>query len=110
MRLFILLTFFLMCFPLISVAGSAAPGPLSDVYVMSNGKAIIYTTGSRSSPPACATQVPRFAIDATTPTGKAQLATLLTAFASGKTVEFSGTGTCGNWGDTESVDYLRVLP
>jgi hypothetical protein len=90
------------------LAGSAAPGMLSDVYLMSSGVAMVITNGARSGAPACATVYNRFAVDATTAAGKAQLAGLLAAFTSGKPVEILGTGACTAWPDTESINYVHV--
>jgi hypothetical protein len=94
--------------PLLSMAGSAAPGILSDAYVMSTGVAMVISNGARSGAPACATVYNRFAVDATTAAGKAQLAALLAAFTSGKPVEIVGTGACTAWPDTESINFVHV--
>jgi len=90
-------------------AGSAGPGTLSNVHFMGTGIVITYTSGSRTNVPACATGQPsRFAIDATTATGKVHLSGILAAHAAGKTVRIFGTGNCSVFGDTESVSYFIV--
>ena len=95
----------------ISIAGSASQGTLNTVHFMGNGVVLALTTGTRTGVPACAnTQPTRFALDASTPAGKAQLAGLLTAYSSGKQVVIIGTGTCSSWGDTESIDYFYTSP
>ncbi len=68
------------------------------------------TSGTRVGVPACVTpgQESRFVIDARTDAGKAMLSVLLTAVARGKRVTITGTGTCGIWGDTESVSFIEV--
>ncbi len=104
-----ILTSILALSPLAALAGSAAPAALTDVFLMSNGVAMVVTPGARTGAPACAIVYNRFAVDATTAAGKAQLAGLLTAHASGKAVEIIGTGVCSAWSDTESINYVHVL-
>ena len=50
-------------------AGTAG-GRLSAPNFMSNGAVIFYIEGSRNSPPACATEYRRFALNASTPQGE----------------------------------------
>lgn len=88
-------------------AGSATSGTLSTVHFMSGGNVILYTSGSRSDVPSCAsTQPNRFAVNGTTEGGKVQLSGLLTAYAAGKSVVIYGTGTCSVQGDTETISYF----
>ena len=55
------------------------------------------------TPPACATQTGRFAVNSTTDAGKAQIAIVLSALARGATVWIQGSGACDVWPDTETV-------
>lgn len=89
-------------------AGEAQPGLITLITTTSNGVLLIHSSGTRSTPPACATQASRFALPASTTAQQAAAATLLTAFATGKQVHIVGTGTCHVWGDSESVDYFSV--
>lgn len=96
--------------PLATAAGNAGPGTLNTVHVLAGGVLLFHTTGARTAVPACGASLPaRFAVDATTPAGKAQMAGLLTAYTSGKTVVIFGTGNCGVWGDTETVNYFHTV-
>ena len=92
-------------------ASSANNGVLSLMHFMSNGVVLVYTSGTRSTDlPACASSEPtRFAVDGTTAGGKVQVAGLLAAYATGKTVAIFGTGDCGVYGDTESISYFHTV-
>lgn len=88
-------------------AGDALTGTLSQPHFMSDGYVVVSTSGTRSSVPSCAATSPsRFAFDATTASGKAQLAGLLTAYASHLPVRILGTGDCA-WG-SEKVSYFYI--
>jgi hypothetical protein len=50
----------------------------------------------------------QWVIDLKTPGGRAAYATVLQAYALGKTVAVEGTGDCAAWGDRESVQYLYI--
>ena len=87
----------------------STPSVVSNLHFMPNGAVLFQTSTARADVPACAAgQTARWAIDTNTAAGKAQLAGLLTAHAMGQGVQVFGTNTCTIWGDTESVNYLRV--
>jgi len=91
-------------------AGTAGPVKLKNLYFMSNGVVIAYVEGPRSNAPSCAAvESMRFAVNATTPAGKAQLSGLLTAYSTGKAVSIWGTGACTAWNDTESIDFFATI-
>ena len=89
---------------------SASSGPISEWYFMSNGVVLVYSSGVRTgTQPSCVTSPSnRFAFDATTPAGKAQLAGILAAYASGKIVEIVGAGNCSAYSDSESLSFFHV--
>lgn len=90
-------------------AGTAGSGILSDVHFMNNGVVIVYTSGVRADVPTCAsTQPDRFAIDASTEAGKAQLSGLLAAYVAEKTVRIFGMGSCAAHPDTETINYFVI--
>jgi hypothetical protein len=90
-------------------AGTAGPVKLKNIYFMANGVVMAYVEGPRSNAPACAAvESMRFALNATTPAGKAQLSGLLVAYTTGKTVAIWGTGACTAWNDTESIDFFAT--
>jgi hypothetical protein len=68
-------------------------------------------TAARTALPAC--QGPglndRWAFDGSTPAGQAKLSALLSAYAMQKKLVVIGKGTCPDWGDTESVNWMRVV-
>jgi len=77
---------------------------------MSNGAVIFSSTGARTGTPGCASSQPtRWAIPASTPQGKVQLAGLLSAYHANKPVIVLGTGDCSVWSDTESVNYFHTV-
>lgn len=92
-------------------ASTTGFGSISMVYASQNG-AIIFTLNgtSRTTPPACQnSSVPdRWAIDASTVAGQAQVAVLLNAQASGKKIWINGAETCSIWPDTETVFIFQV--
>lgn len=83
-------------------------GTISAVHFMYNGVILFSVSAARTNVPPCATILQRFALNGTTPVGKLQVAGLLSAYAQGKQVVVIGTGTCPDWGDTESVSYFYI--
>lgn len=93
-----------------ALASNAGAGTINTVIVNSQGKAFFTQTGSRSGQPSCATTEPnRWAFDVTTAKGQAMLALVLTAYSAGKQVTVNGIGSCPDWGDTETVDYIVTV-
>src|SRR5438094_4268880 len=91
---------------LVNAHAGDGSGTISTVHFMYNGVIIFAVSGARANVPPCATIPQRFAINGTTPVGKLHVAGLLSAYAQGKQVVVTGTGTCPDWGDTESVSYF----
>jgi len=60
-----------------------------------------------SNKPACAT-ANRFVFDPTTVNGKVMLATIMTAYAMGRTVTMLGDNTCNIWGDSEDLAVITI--
>lgn len=92
-------------------ASTAGFGSISTVYVTQTGAVIFTLNGtSRTTPPTCqiTTAPDRWALDASTVAGQAQVAVLLNAQASGKRIWIYGTGTCSIWPDTETVQIFQV--
>jgi len=73
---------------------------------MPNGTIFFTLSGYRTTAPACGTSPARWAFDGKTATGQARLSLLLTVWSSGKSISVSGTATCPDWADTESVEYF----
>ena len=66
-------------------------------------------SGTAADRPSCALGQTYWMIkDENTVVGKSQLSMLLTAYASGKTVGVTGSGTCKRWGDGEDVDTIQL--
>ena len=92
-------------------AGGAAPvGTINTIQPLVSpplGVLFFNTTGSHTGGPSCATGT-RWAIDTTTSAGQTMASVVLTAYALGKQIAVTGTGTCSAWSDTETVYYLTV--
>ncbi|WP_368566250.1 hypothetical protein [Pseudoxanthomonas sp. UTMC 1351] len=93
----------------VGVMSTVTETEVRHLHFMSSGAVLFHTTTARTDVPACAAgQTTRWAIDANTAAGKAQLAGLLAAHATGKKMSVFGTNTCTIWADTESVSYLLM--
>lgn len=92
-----------------SAGWSAGPVKVKNINFMTQGYVIFYFEGARGPVPACATERYRFALNVSTPGGRAQLAGLLTAYTTGKSINVYGTGDCSYWADTESVDFFHTI-
>lgn len=91
-----------------ALAGTSDMGSITTVLPHSGGGLFFNSTGTRHSAPACATQVNRWVINVTTPQGQAMVAALLSAYMAHKSIYVQGTGDCGVWGDTETVNYFVI--
>jgi len=87
-------------------ASGLASGTITSV-VYTSGRVLFFTSGTRTAQPTCAC-CNRWEIDFTTAQAQSFVALLLTAYASGRNVTISGTGTCvGGANDTEGVAYIQ---
>jgi hypothetical protein len=95
-----------------STASSASAAVPSFITYRNDGIVLVYFNSTRSGVvPACAIPTGsyfRFAINATTAAGKAQLAGILAAHASGEGVWVVGTGDCAVYADTESLQQFHT--
>jgi hypothetical protein len=93
-----------------AVAGSAGAGNIYGLIIANNGVVLFNTSGARVEKPACVgpNLDMRWAIDASTPAGQAQLAMLLNAYNTHKKIAVGGTHTCSAWSDTETVSIFWV--
>jgi len=93
-------------------ASSAEWGYISYITPASNGFVYFQSSGARTALPACADSSPnlakRWAIDITTPSGQAQLATLLSAFGTKQPIYIYGLGTCPTSDPTEKVSFFHL--
>jgi hypothetical protein len=67
--------------------------------------------GAKTGNPACSTISggTRWVINNSWPAAKSQLSILLTALATGRQVQITGSNDCAVWGDTETVIDIRIL-
>ena len=73
---------------------------------MQNGVVLVYTTGTRTPIPGCASAQPqRFAFDSTTAAGKSQLSGMLAADASKRPIIIVGSDVCNVYSDSETLSY-----
>lgn len=74
----------------------------------SDGLLIIELTGTASGKPQCATHSYWMIKNENSTIGKQQLAMLMAAQLSGKTVTIVGTAACTRWADGEDIEYVMV--
>ncbi len=104
------------------LASSAMAGAVSNAKITKvlgsggagNGFFVYVDTAATTAAAACATQTTpaggnRWVLDPSTAAGKAGIAAILLAQATGKTIHISGAGTCAVWGDTETVAWVTVV-
>lgn len=90
-------------------AANTGPGLVTNLYVQ-NGVVIFGVSGNVSgSWPACAT-TQRYAIEVTSAAGQAYYSAVLSAKMAGKLIVVYGNGACSNWADSESVNYVQIIP
>jgi hypothetical protein len=106
-----------LCIATLAFAGashasnSTEAGYVSDIFIMDDGQVLFNVSGGRTALPACqgAGLGSRWAFNGATPAGQAKLAALLSVYAMHKQLVVIGKSTCPDWGDTESVNYFRVV-
>ena len=101
-RIAVILAAIWTCLPYAAQAGITQPGTVSSILSDRDGRLFFNTSGARTGAPACATAA-RWVINMSSSGGQIIASTVLTAYAQGKAVSVSGTGTCQEWSDTESV-------
>jgi hypothetical protein len=91
-------------------ASVSTSGKIYNITVTPSGVAYFYLEGpNRTGVPACATNFQtRWSFSTQTSAGQAVLATVLSAYATGKPLVVAGNSTCDVAGDTESVSYLYI--
>ncbi|MBU0832122.1 MAG: hypothetical protein KKH33_07030 [Alphaproteobacteria bacterium] len=95
--------------PAAAQASAQGPGMISTIHVMDDGVVMFTLTGNRTARPVCASSPARWSFNGTSPAGQVKLATLLTAYSSGKQIMLYGSGSCPDWPDTESVNWFHIV-
>lgn len=92
------------------IASNTGSGYISAIHAMSNGVVMFSHAAGRDAVPSCvnASTSARWAINASTESGKVKLSVLLTAYGANKKIHIFGTGSCADWGDTETVDFFVI--
>ncbi|MEA1677354.1 hypothetical protein [Nitrospirillum sp. BR 11163] len=93
--------------PTALATGFASAGSISNIISEQGGVLFFIQHGTRTDRPACAT-LDRWVINVNTPSGQTMAAALMMAYSMHKQVEIHGTGSCPDWGDTETVDYFQI--
>jgi hypothetical protein len=88
--------------------GAALDVTVTGLTPIESGAFIAYISATITGGPSCATQTTRIAADPNTAGGRAVIAVLMMSYATGKTFDFTGNGTCNVWGDTETVQWLNT--
>jgi len=89
-----------------AMASSTSSGTIVAPIPVNNGLIYFQHNGSRTTPPACATD-PRWIIDTSTTGGLNMYAGLLSAAMAGQKITVYGTGTC-NGTTSETVAYFSI--
>jgi len=97
-------------------AGTVSQATITNVIAQEANAVMVFTNVPVTHPAACGAANPRFAIDPSTPGGKAILATVFFAQAMGRKVDIVGRGEfpqnftnfCNVWPDTESINYIDL--
>ncbi len=95
----------------ISVAGSASNGVIKNVKVhnASPSPVLMFTTVPYSEPPTClGSPASEWAVKLDD-FGKSVYAMVLSAQAQNKNVTITGTHSCGDWGDRESIFHISIV-
>jgi hypothetical protein len=92
------------------VSGSAlagnSQGLVTSHTVIASGF-FLFAAGNQNSKIACSGN--EWAVNISTPGGKAIMAEVLFAASQGKQVYVTGNGTCDAWGDRETVSVISIL-
>jgi hypothetical protein len=87
-------------------------GKVTSIRVDANGAGIVTFSTTANGQPSCVNLTAynnAFAFNATTPGGRAALATLLFAHGKGSTVIAYGTNTCVTYGGASVEDFIMIL-
>lgn len=105
---------FIVSFLILALSAPAycgdSEGPVKRYLVIIQGK-VFFSAGAATSRPACNT-TDEWAIDlvgTNAAIGRAMLAVIMSAHASGKNVHVYGTGKCDVWGDRETATGVIAL-
>ena len=90
-----------------SAAFAAGSGSGTVAGVNVEGASGKFSTTAHPGAPACAT-TGRWAVDVSTPQGQSLWSAVLLAYSQNKPVTIGGTGTCGVWGDSETVAWIYL--
>lgn len=90
-------------------AGGVVSTTVSEIISDTTGYFRVYLAASISGSPGCATTALQFAVDPTTQAGKNMMASLSMAMFAGKTVQFTGTGTCSLYSTVETIGLMAVV-
>lgn len=94
-----------------SAGASEVQGAIIDFQARSSdGLHYLHMNGSRTTKPACATQNYFMIKDESSRAGQSQVAQILTAQATGRSILVLGSGTCTRWVDGEDIELIKLLP
>jgi len=88
-------------------AGSSFGVHVTNIIPHANGMVVFYVDASRTDAPACNLNGVVWTVNSTTLAGQGLLASLITAMASGLTLDVGGTGVC-EYGGMESVNFIAI--
>ena len=101
---------FIASMPPSAFAGSVSGAKIISVLAAEADAFFITVNLPNVGSPGCAVVPGRWVVRTSTASGKAMIATALSAMALNQTVYIYGKGVCEVWGDTETINYLIVSP
>ncbi|WPO68378.1 hypothetical protein SDC64_05470 [Acinetobacter haemolyticus] len=99
---------FLILFSMIEAVNASSVTGKVDRIIVRDSDGLVYVTfiGSRTEKPTCATASYMVIKNEASSTGKQQLALLLLAQATNRTVTVAGYSACTRWKDGEDINYI----
>ncbi|WP_375592175.1 hypothetical protein [Chitiniphilus eburneus] len=91
-------------------SASYQTGKITSVITRADGLVYLFIENGalRAGKPSCATSNYWMVRDENSQAGKNQLATLMTAYATGATIAITGSGTCNRWSDGEDIFIIEL--
>jgi multisubunit Na+/H+ antiporter MnhB subunit len=101
------LSLLLTSFAIPAHAGSSPGVRVTNIIPHANGMVVFYVDAARTDAPACNLNGVVWTINSTSLAGQGLLASLITAMASGLTLDIGGTNTC-EYAGMESVNFIAI--
>jgi len=91
----------------IAFSGAVTQANISTLYATAGPYYVVLNTNISNSPQ-CASNITRFAVNPSVSSGKAMIATLLTAYSTGAKVTITGANSCNIDGVSEDISFFCI--